>query len=166
MNRRMKVIFMALTLGTVPPAHAQYRENMIHIQLQESKSITRSVDECLADENCSIKDKLYLMSVMNDDVNEIIWGMDRTCMMMEYNNCVMPQWQKREEWNRLHSRMGSMMRSVESHTFAVEERDPEKSYVDDYVPDEYAEIEPATGYPPGMKKRRWWQLFRDNSGEE
>lgn len=166
MNRRMKVICLMLTLGTAQPAYAQYRENMILIQLQESKSITRSVDECIADMDCGIKDKLYLMSVMNDDINDIIRGIDRTCMMMDYNDCIMPQGQEREEWNRLYNRMGKMMRSIESHTFAAEERDTEELYVDDYPSDEYAEIEPATGYPPGVKRRRWWQLFRDNSGAE
>lgn len=165
MEQSIVLMIMALMLGASQPVMAQDSIIVTPLQ-QQGKAQPPSLDErfedCINNDKCDMRERMRLMDDMSDDMHEAMRRMDLICSMMDYNECIGPQRDEREQWHEMHANMQEMMQSME--TRALNKKESKKP-----APDEKQETaekmnksEPSAGEEIGEEKRRfwWWPKFR------
>lgn len=192
MNQNVILTLIAVIIGSASPAIAQYEQTESKAEYLPipGRPLETRYQNCLDDPNCTIQEHLMLMEEMGKEMDSMLQKMNRTCMDMDYSDCISPRSVQNEEWHKLHNHIGQMMANMETNMSEVmgppdmteEKREMEK-IIDDETGAEMSRQEPAAGSSeepsPAMKtmdlekqqkekdtEKSWWQkIFRNDEKE-
>ncbi len=152
MKQTIRMMIMALALAAAHPACAQESASPATPPIAEKPAgLDERFARCMNDPQCTLRERMRLMREMDDDMRETWEQMDQNCMMMDYNECIGPQRDRRQHWRKTHEYMDKMMRSME--TRALDQAEVGKPAT--------AEPGDKNAQPAGdAEKRPWWKRWQ------
>lgn len=172
MEQALATALVIIALGVSQPAIAQKSASNDKKPPQKSLSLDKRYENCMGNSDCSIQERLELITALGKNQREIQKNMDQNCLILGYNECIGPQLDERAEWHKNHKHMANLMQSLEDRsTGAMIDNSKELAQNDSSLDKEAKEMsaqEPAAGPPQTPKdskaaenkevKRPWWKM--------
>ncbi len=165
MENALVITLMAIILGASQPALAQSGTNAYPQQktTEDVSSIENKFEKCMNDPDCSLKERLQIVSDIGNDMDASVQRMRQTCAIMDYNECISPQRDETQQWYKMNSHAREMMKSMEMRSLsqydnARKSPDEKQSALDKYG-EEMNEREPSAGNSKPTEKNPWWKFM-------
>lgn len=173
MEQALATALVIIALGMSQPAIAQKSVSTDKKPAEKSLSLDKRYENCLGNAECSLQERLKLITALGDRQREIQKDMDRNCLVLGYNECIGPQLNERAEWHKTHKHMANLMQSLEDRSAGTmmeytKNSSQDKSSLDEKA-EEMSKQEPAAGVPRPPKdymapqnkdeKRPWWKFL-------
>ncbi len=175
MEQALATALVIIALGISQPAIAQKTVSADKKSAEKSQSLDKRYANCLGNADCSIQERLELITALGNHQREIQQDMDRNCLVLGYNECIGPQLDERAEWHKTHKHMANLMQSLEDRSTGgmmnySKNASQDKSSLDKKA-EEMSKQEPAAGVPRPPKdytepqnkdeKRPWWKFLSE-----
>lgn len=112
MNHALILAFMAAIMSSSPSAYSQTDKYTKQEQVEFAhftSPLYRRYEECIANQYCSMEERLEIMAAMNAEMQRIINGINAICLRTNDPDCIGKQAYKRRVWKKLNAGMNEMM---------------------------------------------------------